>query len=156
MDPLIVVGGGATILGSKDLLNKFLGPAAEYFGKKTLNLVQKCDINLDNIFRKAFRKLGKRIEERGQVNPRILKSIIYDGSFIEDDLAQEYYAGVLVASRSNDELDDRGVTFLIGDVHAERALPMQSLHERPLVRFVFPQSLCLIIFTEGLVCLGRP
>ncbi len=30
-------------------------------------------------------------------------------------------------------LDVDGFAIVIGDVHAERALPMQSLHERPLL-----------------------
>ncbi len=66
---------GLIVWGSKDMLSKLLGPTAEYIGEKTKGLVEKCDINLDNIFKKALRKLGSKIEEPGIVSPRILKHI---------------------------------------------------------------------------------
>ena len=50
-EPLTVVGTGLAILGSRELLNKLLGPSADYIGGEISELVKKCNINLDKIFR---------------------------------------------------------------------------------------------------------
>jgi hypothetical protein len=106
------VGTGLVILGAKDLMLKLLGPTAEYLGGEVKGLVAKCNINLDNIFKKAMRKLGTRADEPGEVNPRVLKHIVDEGRFCEDELAAEYYGGILAAARSGNGRDDRGVTVL--------------------------------------------
>jgi len=54
--PAILVGAGG-ILASKDILNKLLGPTADYFGLGTRNLVQKSVENLNRIFLAAFEKV---------------------------------------------------------------------------------------------------
>lgn len=56
--------------------------------------------------------LGPKIESPGRVSPRILKRIIDEGAFCEDELALEYFGGVLASSRNSDLRDDRGLTFL--------------------------------------------
>jgi hypothetical protein len=112
LDPITTVGAGLAVLGSKDLLDKVLGPTAEYFGGEVKGLVQKCNLNLDNIFIKAKNKLGDRLDEEGSVSPRILKNIIDEGRFCEDDLAAEYYGGVLASSKSSQGRDDRGIALI--------------------------------------------
>lgn len=112
MDPVTSVGAGLAVIGSKDLLTKILGPTADYVGGEIKGLIQKCNINLDNIFVKAKRKLGARSDEEGVVNPRVLKHILDEGRFCEDELTSEYLGGVLAASKSIDQNDDRGVSFL--------------------------------------------
>jgi len=109
-DPNAVVGGGLALLASKDLLTKLLGPAAEYIGGEIKGLVEKGNLNIGDIFIKAYRKLGSDVEQPGAVNPRVLKNIFEDGRFCEDELAREYFAGVLASSRTKDGKDDRGVT----------------------------------------------
>lgn len=111
VDPITSIAAGLGILGSKDILNKLLGPTADYIGGEIKNLVEKCNINLNDIFTKAYRKLGKKVDEDGVVPPRVLKCVLDDGRFCEDDLSKEYFAGVLASSRSKDGNDDRGVTF---------------------------------------------
>jgi len=51
------------------------------------------------------------LNEPGQVNPRVLKSIIDEARFCEDQLTLEYFAGVLASSRTENGRDDRGLTF---------------------------------------------
>ncbi|HMK59924.1 MAG TPA: hypothetical protein VK452_02120 [Dissulfurispiraceae bacterium] len=111
-EPLTIAGAGLAILGSKDILNKLLGPTVEYLGEKTEGLVKKCDINLDRLFLKAYKKLGARAEQPGAVNPRVLKQVVDEGRFIEDDLVAEYYGGVLAGSKSAMGDDDRGIYYL--------------------------------------------
>ena len=112
MDAPLIIGSGLAILGSKDLLLKLLGPSADYIGGEVKNLVQKCNVNLDNIFQKAARKLGDRINDGASVNPRVLKHVVDEGRFCEDDLTSEYHGGILASSRSRIGRDDRGVTLL--------------------------------------------
>lgn len=90
MEPAITVGTGLVVLGSKEILSKLLGPTADYIGEEILNLVKRCNINLDNVFAAAVRKLGNKIDEPGVVNPRILKHIIDEGLFCEDAVIAEW------------------------------------------------------------------
>ncbi len=110
VDPNALIGGGLAALASKDLLTKLLGPTAEYIGGEIKGLVEKCNVNITDIFIKAYHKLGSRVEQSGAVNPRVLKNVFDDGKFCEDELSKEYLAGVLASSRTEDGKDDRGVT----------------------------------------------
>jgi len=112
VDPSITIGTGLAILGSKDLLLKLIGPTAEYLGQEVKGLVEKCNINLDNIFIRATKKLGKQIDEIGSVSPRVLKRVFDEGRFCEDEISQEYFAGLLASSRSKKGDDDRALPFL--------------------------------------------
>lgn len=91
---------------------KMLGPTADYVGGEVKNFVEKCNVNLDNIFIRAKEKLGSRIDEEGQVSPRVLKHVIDEGRFCEDSIVADYYGGVLASSKSEIERDDRGVSVL--------------------------------------------
>jgi hypothetical protein len=112
MDPITTVGTGLAVIGSKDILTKILGPTADYVGGEMKNLVQKCNVNLDNIFVRAKKKLGDRIDMDGQVSPRVLKHVLDEGRFCEDSIVADYYGGVLASSRSEVDRDDRGVAIL--------------------------------------------
>ena len=112
MDTPTVVGTGLAILGSKDLLIKLLGPSADYVGGEVKGFVEKCNINLDGIFSKAASKLGNRMDEAGAVSPRVLKHVVDEGRFCEDNLTAEYYGGILASSKNRIARDDRGVTLL--------------------------------------------
>ncbi len=112
MDPVTVAGAGLAVWGSKDLMTKLLGPTADYIGGEASNFVAKCNINLDVIFSNATKKLGDKIETKGSVNPRVLKHVLDEGRFCEDELTGEYYGGILASSRSGNGRDDRGVTLL--------------------------------------------
>ncbi len=112
MDTNVAIGAGLTVLSSQEILTKMLGPTADYLGGELKNFVVKCNINLDNVFVKAKEKLGSHLDEPGQVNARVLKNIIEEGMFCEDELVAEYLGGVLASSKSADERDDRGVSLI--------------------------------------------
>lgn len=113
VDPVATVGAGAVIAYlSKDGLNKLLGPTADYLGGRVKGLVEKCDVNLAQVFAKAHKKLGDKINEPGVVSPRIVKQILDDAMFCEDEIASEYFGGVLASSRSKNKRDDRGLHYL--------------------------------------------
>jgi hypothetical protein len=112
MDTPIIIGTGLAILGSKELLIKLLGPSADYVGGEVKDFVEKCNINLDGIFAKAASKLGNRLDDDGAVSPRVLKHVVDEGRFCEDNLTAEYYGGILASSKNRIARDDRGVTLL--------------------------------------------
>lgn len=110
------VGTGLTILGtslgSAKLVEKLLGPTADYVGEGIKHWTEKRVNNVNRIFEIATKKLGGRIEEPGAVPPRVLKGVLDEGSYCDDFLAAEYFGGVLASSRSGVPRDDRGAHFI--------------------------------------------
>lgn len=145
MDPLTLTGAGLAVLGSKDLLLKLLGPTADYVGGEVAGFVQKCNINLDSVFARATKKLGARIDQDGSVSPRILRHILDDGRFCEDELAAEYYGGILAGSREATGKDDQALPYL------SRVREMSVLQIR--LHFVFYYEL-LRLYAEDRPNLG--
>jgi len=112
VEPITTVGAGLAILGSKDVLNKLLGPTADYIGEEAKNLISKCNINLENVFLRAKEKLDETIEKPGVVNPRVLKPLMDEARFCEDKITTEYFAGILASSRTKNIEDDAGVQYI--------------------------------------------
>ncbi len=113
VDPVTTIGvavGGA--LASKDVLNKLLGPTADYLGEGGRDLVKNSVRNLNRVFTVAYEKLKGAIAEDGQVNARVLKSVWDEGRFAEDAFSAEYFGGLLASSRTKDGQDDSAVPFL--------------------------------------------
>lgn len=106
---LAILGSG---IGSAKIIEKILGPTADYIGEGLRDFTEKRVNNLKKIFDVAHKQLGERIEEDGKVPPRVLKGILEEGSFVEDELSAQYFGGVLAASRSDLEYDDRGTSFI--------------------------------------------
>ncbi len=106
-DPSTDLGAGLAVLASKDLITKLLGPTAEYIGGELRHLAEKANLNLDSIFNRAMRKLGNKIDTPGSVSPRVLKHVWDEGRFVEDELAAEYFGGLMASARSPDGKDDR-------------------------------------------------
>jgi hypothetical protein len=105
----ITVGVGAVIAYlTKDGLAKLLGPTAEYLGDGLREFTKRRAENINRIFQKASEKLGSRIDTPGEVPPRVLKVVLNEGSFCDDELAAEYIGGVLASSRTEQGRDDRG------------------------------------------------
>jgi len=112
MDPISTVGAGLAILGSKDILNKILGPTADYIGDEAKGLVEKCNINLNNVFNRAKEKLGPRLDDDGAVSPRVLRHVFEDGRFADEEIVVEYYGGLLAGSKSESGKDDQALPYL--------------------------------------------
>ena len=99
----LIVGLGTGVVASK-----ILGPTADYLGDKLKELTKKRLENTDRIFLKAEKKLGDKLDRPGQVPPKVLKTIINEGSYSDDDITIEYFGGVLASSRTEISRDDRG------------------------------------------------
>ena len=101
------IAGGLGYLG-KDVVNKILGPTAEYLGQQLKEYAQKRLENTSEIFSNAEKKLGDKLNRPGQVPPKVLKTILNEGSYADDAIATEYFGGVLASSRTEVGRDDRG------------------------------------------------
>jgi hypothetical protein len=105
---------GLTILGaaigSAKVVEKMLGPTADYLGGGIRHWTEKRVHNVGRIFEHARIKLGSKIDGEGSVPPKVLRSVLDDGSFCDDELAAEYFGGVLASSRSEVSRDDRGAS----------------------------------------------
>jgi hypothetical protein len=112
MDP----GTGLTLLGSAiggaKVVEKLLGPTADYVGVGLRNWAEKRVHNTSRIFEKAAAKLGDKMEDPGAVPPRVLKEILDEGSYCDDELTAEYFGGVLASSRTGIDRDDRAASYL--------------------------------------------
>lgn len=100
-----------TAIGSAKIVEKILGPTAEFLGGGMRDWTERGSRNVARIFQKAATLLGERIDNPGSVPPKVLKEILAEGAFTEDELASDYFAGVLASSKSESSRDDRGATF---------------------------------------------
>lgn len=109
MEPVTTVGLGAIASYlAKDSVAKLLGPTADYLGEGLRDFTQRRVDSINKIFSNASKKLGSQLEEPGQVPPRVLKTVVNEGSYCEDPVALEYFGGVLASSRTGRGRDDRG------------------------------------------------
>jgi hypothetical protein len=108
---ILIATAAGSAGGSAKLIEKILGPTAEYIGEGIQVWTEKRVSNLGRIFNHCWKKLGDRIDSEGTVPPKVLKTILVDGSFAEDELTAEYFGGVLASSRSEVSRDDRGAVF---------------------------------------------
>jgi hypothetical protein len=111
MDPatgLTILGGA---VGSAKVLEKLLGPTADYLGGGMKDWTERGFKNVGRIFERAKLRLGPKIDEPGGIPPRVLKEVLSEGPFCDDELWAEYFGGVLASSRSEVDRDDRGARF---------------------------------------------
>ena len=96
----------------KDGVQKILGPTADYLGEELKAFTQRRINNIGKIFSNAEKKLGPRLDSPGQVPPKVLKSVINEGSYSEDPVMLEYFGGVLASSKTEIGRDDRGARLI--------------------------------------------
>ena len=112
-DPTTILGPGTILVGAgvfvtQDLLLKLLGPTFHYLGDELKGFVEKRKEKVGDIFLNAEKKLGDKLNHPGQVSPKVLRTILNEGSFSDNDIAVEYFGGVLASSRTAVSRDDRG------------------------------------------------
>jgi hypothetical protein len=100
------------LLGSAKVVEKLLGPTADYIGEGLQHWTQHKVDNVRRIFSKATHRIGRELDNQGAVPPRVLRGIIDDGSFCDDELSAEYFGGVLASSRSEVARDDRAASLI--------------------------------------------
>ncbi|QMA41097.1 hypothetical protein HV032_05995 [Citrobacter freundii] len=104
---MVGLGAIAAYLG-KDGLAKLLGPTADYLGGELRDFAQKRVENVGKIFANASQKISEEKESSGSVPPKVLRSILNEGSYSTDGMGVEYFGGILASSKSEEGRDDRG------------------------------------------------
>jgi hypothetical protein len=88
---------------------KLLGPLFDAMGENWADHYRAR--NAERIAERALKRLGNEVDNGESVNPRVAAVALGQGAWCEDDLVQEYFAGVLAGSRSEGGLDDLGLTW---------------------------------------------
>jgi len=107
-EEIIGPSGVVTAIGLK-LLYDVCGPSAKYLGGELASYTEAGCANLKRIFTKAGERIKELGKTEGQVPPRLLKDILTEGYFCEDELVAQYLGGVLASGKSPVSRDDRGV-----------------------------------------------
>ena len=112
-DPATILGPSTILVGAgvyvkQDLLLRLLGPTFHYLGDELQQFVEKRKEKVGKIFLNAEKKLGSKLDNPGQVSPKVLRTILNEGSFSDNEITVEYFGGVLASSRSEIGRDDRG------------------------------------------------
>ena len=110
-EPLTTIGVSAIAAGAgayvtRDVVSRILGPTADYLGGELKEFTQRRMENVGRIFSNAEDKLGDRLNSPGRVPPKVLKTIINEGSYSDDQIAVDYFGGVLASSRTEVSRDD--------------------------------------------------
>src|SRR6266566_475125 len=109
-------GTGLAILGSAaggaKIIEKILGPTSAYLGEGLKAWTENRVQNVARIFRKTSEELGSGIDAQGAIPPRVLKEVLDEGSFCDDELTAEYFGGILASGRTPNGRDDRAASYL--------------------------------------------
>lgn len=106
------IGTGLTILGtaevSKDSIQRMLAPTADYIGAGVLHSTQAA-VNTARVLAKAAARLGDKVDSGGSIPPRVIKNVMDEAPWINDELMAEYLGGILASSFGDRVRDDRAV-----------------------------------------------
>ena len=97
-----------------ELLDLICKPAAEEFGLLLKDRVIYWRVkNLSNIVLKAKKNIDIRNKDiKVSASPRIVNSILENGSWIDDDRIQEMWAGLLASACSKEGKDESNLIFI--------------------------------------------
>lgn len=94
----------------KETISKVFGPSLDMYGKGVAELQKKGAENFWRVIKKASAKISDDSEMTNNgIPPRVLKGIITETPFCDDEISAEYFGGVLASSKN---YDDRGVQFI--------------------------------------------
>lgn len=96
----------AAVAGGTYALARVLGPSVNALGSALGDFTSYRMRNLLGIGEKVSRRLKDDDDPDLTVHPRIAKEVLDEGSWVDDDLHQEYLAGLLVGARSSDGASD--------------------------------------------------
>lgn len=92
------------------LLYDVCGPTAKYVGNGLASYTEAGINNLKRVFSIAAERLKALGKSDGQVPPRLLKDILMEGYFCEDELGAQYLGGILASGKGPVSRDDRAVS----------------------------------------------
>ncbi|WP_405226344.1 hypothetical protein [Dokdonia sp. Asnod1-B02] len=94
---------------AQTLLKSVVGDGYKYVKGLAINKAREG--NLFQIFTKAREKI-EDVDDGKSVPPKIIAKVINEGSWAADELNQDYYAGILASSRTDEGTDDSGIYYL--------------------------------------------
>lgn len=94
---------------SHHMFSVLFGETALYVGEEVDRMPERRRANVARICTMALKRLGDRVSDPGMVPPRVIGCLLTDGSYCQDRLASEYWAGLIVCSRTVNPSDDRVV-----------------------------------------------
>jgi len=105
---------GATVEGASAFLSRICLPAAEEFGLLLRDRVREWRAsNLANIVLKAEARLNESSHtSNGHAHPRLVSTILEQGSWIDDPVVQDLWAGLLSSSCTEKGDDDSNLLFV--------------------------------------------
>jgi hypothetical protein len=105
---------GLELLAASGLAYRLLSPTADYVGNEVKDWTERRVTNVRRIVQNAAKKVDQELLESGEgsVSPRVLRGLLDEGSFVEDQIAVEYLGGVLASSFTTEQRDDRGAAWL--------------------------------------------
>jgi hypothetical protein len=109
IDPNTMLAAAGGLFATKEILIKIFGPTMDIVGSDMAALAKRCNVNLDNIFK---RSVDKGIKQDGEIPIRVAKEIINEGKYIEDPIMTDYMAGFLSSSKTINKNDDRAISYL--------------------------------------------
>lgn len=95
--------------GATAVLYQLLSPSAKVFGERIGGLSEVACDNIESVLRKVANKISD--DSVGTIPLRVGKSILQEVPYSDNEITQEYFAGVLATSKTQDNIDDRGVYF---------------------------------------------
>ena len=103
-----------SVKGIGRFLGKLCMPAAEEFGLLLRDKVAAYRLNnLQNIINKAQEKIEhQEIPIAGNVSPRLLKEVVEESSWANDDTLQDMWAGLIAESASHAQSNDDTLTYI--------------------------------------------
>lgn len=106
---------GAVVDGSAAFLSRICLPAAEEFGLLLRDRVHAWRAaNIATMTQRAQKKLAEADQQQADVHahPRVVAKIIEEGSWTEDPIVQDFWAGLLSASCTSTGDDDSNMIFI--------------------------------------------
>jgi hypothetical protein len=105
---------GKMVDGVSSLLSTICKPAAEEFGLYLRDRIAIFRVtNLYNVISKVRKKLPDDLRKHNQnVSPKLIKGIIDESSWSDDEIVQEMWAGLLSGAVINDEVKDESIIYV--------------------------------------------
>ena len=105
---IVSATGIAAAVGSKLVLD-VCGPTAKYLGGELRQFAEVSVNNLKKVFKFAAEYVQRGNKTEGQVPPRVLRDVLNEGYFCEDELMASYLGGILASAKGPVSRDDRAV-----------------------------------------------
>ncbi|MBL6734286.1 MAG: hypothetical protein ISP86_00185 [Shewanellaceae bacterium] len=93
----------------QQMATSLFGDTADYFNE---SMPLKRLQNIFDILSITHHNFAHTLNPKNNIHPKLIRSIINEGSFTNDKIATHYFAGILASSLKLSDSDDRGIDFL--------------------------------------------